>query len=200
MSLIILISSFLISNIVSIVFMGNFEFYKLFFVLFISSIISWFISKLFDWICAEKVNTNDKAVLITGCDSGFGNQLAKRCDELGFNVFAGVLHPGQSGAQQLKNVCSEKLRIIEMDVTKYEDVVNAFNQIKYSGLNLWAVVNNAGISVTAPIEWGYDVKQLTDIFNVNVLGAVRVAKLSLPLLRQSNGRIVNISSLAGIVT
>ncbi len=66
------------------------------------------------------------------------------------------------------------------------------------GLELWAVVNNAGIAVNTPIEWGFDIKELNKIFSVNVFGAVRVAKLSIPLLRKSNGRVINVSSLAGM--
>ena len=197
----VLISCFFITNIVLIDFIANtFQFYKLICVLLISPIISWFISNaIYRRICVEKVSVTNKAILITGCDTGFGNQLAKRCDKLGFYVFAGCLNPDENGAQELKDFCSEKLKILRLDVTKYEDVVNAINQIKSSDLQLWVVVNNAGISMNAPIEWGSDVKQLNDIFSVNVLGAVRVTKLCLPLLKQTKGRVINVSSIAGTV-
>ena len=84
-----------------------------------------------------------------------------------------------------------------MDVTSNKDVVNVVKQIQSSGQELWAVVNNAGIGLYAPMEWGEDVKQLTDMLNVNVLGLVRVSKLCLPLLRQSKGRLVSVSSMFG---
>ncbi|XP_054159864.1 uncharacterized protein LOC128958074, partial [Oppia nitens] len=167
----------------------------------ISPIISWFISgAIYRKICTEKISINNKAILITGCDTGFGHQLAIKCDKLGFYVFAGVLNPDQLGAQELEKVCSNRVEVIKMDVTNYDDVVNVINKIKSSGLELWSVVNNAGITISAPIQWGYDVKELTNILDVNVFGAVRVTKLSMPLLRQSKGRVINVSSLAGRTT
>ncbi|CAG2176217.1 unnamed protein product, partial [Oppiella nova] len=142
----------------------------------------------------------NRAVLITGCDSGFGHQLAIECDKLGFYVFAGVLNADLNGAQELTRVCSQRLQVLKMDVTDPTDVVNGIKQIECSGLPLWAVVNNAGIAINAPIEWGFDVQELNDTFGVNVFGAVRVTKQSLPLLRRSMGRIINISSIAGRTT
>ena len=136
--------------------------------------------------------------MITGCDTGFGNQLAVECDKLGFHVFAGVLEPDGNGAKDLMKTCSQRTRILRLNVTIDDQVINALTQIESSGLPLWAVINNAGICVAAPIEWGKDDKRLTDIFDVNVFGAVRVAKHCLPLLRQSKGRIINISSIAGM--
>ncbi|CAG2113923.1 unnamed protein product, partial [Medioppia subpectinata] len=151
-------------------------------------------------LSTETVSTANRAVLITGCDTGFGYQLAIECDRLGFHVFAGALNPDQNGAQELKTVCSQKLRVLKMNVTDCEEVANVFNQIKCSGRELWAVVNNAGIAINAPIEWGHDIRELSRTFDVNVFGAVRVAKQSLPLLRISKGRIINVSSLAGRLT
>ena len=193
------ISSFLLSNFMLITFISQtFEIYQVFCVLIISPIISWFISNaIYKKISTEKVLATNRAVLITGCDSGFGYQLAIECDKLGFHVFAGVLNADLNGAQELTRVCSQRLQILKMDVTDPTDVVNGIKQIECSGLPLWAVVNNAGIAINAPIEWGFDVQELNDTFGVNVFGAVRVTKQSLPLLRRSMGRIINISSIAG---
>ncbi len=59
------------------------------------------------------------------------------------------------------------------------------------------MVNNAGISVAGPLE----LLPLDDVriqFEVNVIGALAVTQILLPLLRQGRGRIVNISSIAGL--
>ena len=45
-----------------------------------------------------------KSVLITGCDTGIGNELAKYLDGLGFHVFAGCLDTSSEGAQRLRFV------------------------------------------------------------------------------------------------
>jgi short-subunit dehydrogenase involved in D-alanine esterification of teichoic acids len=168
------------------------------FVVIISLITSWIISNVFhNRITFSKVSPENRAVLITGCDTGFGHQLAIEVDKLGFHVFAGVLFPEGVGAKNLVSVCSDRLNVLKMDVTNYEEVSCVINEIYLSGLELWAVVNNAGIAFNTPIEWGFDINELNKVFSINVFGAVRVAKLSLPLLRQSKGRIINVSSIAG---
>ena len=72
-----------------------------------------------------------KAVLITGCDSGFGYELAKKLDALGLRVFAACLT--SDGEAKLTKECSRELRTFKFDVTKEGDVQNALEVVK-SGL------------------------------------------------------------------
>ena len=58
------------------------------------------------------------------------------------------------------------------------------------------MVNNAGVAIFTEIEW-CSVTQFQRIMDVNVFGVVRVTKAFLPIVRQVNGRIVNVASLAG---
>jgi short-subunit dehydrogenase len=60
----------------------------------------------------------------------------------------------------------------------------------------WALVNNAGIATFQEIEW-CSVTQFQQIMDVNVIGVVRVTKAFLPLLREGEGRVINVASLAG---
>ena len=71
---------------------------------------------------------SNRYVFITGCDSGFGHQLAVRLDGMGVNVVAGCLT--RDGAQKLAEKTSEKLRTVLMDVTKPEEVKKAFEFVK----------------------------------------------------------------------
>lgn len=64
-------------------------------------------------------------------------------------------------------------------------------------LDFWCLVNNAGVAVYAETEW-CPLESYTKMIEVNLIGVIRVTKLFLPLVRKSKGRIVNISSLAGI--
>ncbi|XP_022100681.1 D-beta-hydroxybutyrate dehydrogenase, mitochondrial-like isoform X1 [Acanthaster planci] len=162
------------------------------------------ICKLF--LPSAKINPQDKAVLITGCDTGFGHELAKCLHSLGFVVFAGCLDVQGEGALRLKDVPSEsggraskKLHVIQMDVTKEDQVSDAVQTVlsllpKSTGL--WAIVNNAGISTFGDVEFcGLDVYQR--VANVNLWGAIRVCKAFLPLLRKTKGRVVNVTSVLG---
>ena len=146
----------------------------------------------------EHISPKGRAVLITGCDTGFGHQLCYKLDSYGFHVFAGLLSTESQSAQKLVQNCSNRLRILKLDVTKVDDVTNAVKQIEESGLQLWALLNNAGIALYALTEMGTDVEVFEKIFAVNVFGLVRMTKHCLPLLRKSGGRVVNMSSVAGI--
>ena len=69
-------------------------------------------------------------ILVTGCDTGFGNAAAKRLDEMGCHVIAGCLT--EAGEPDLRKSCSEKLKTIEMDVSKRESVQKAFEFVTNS--------------------------------------------------------------------
>lgn len=75
--------------------------------------------------CSHVLGGYGYAVLITGCDSGFGHQLARCLDQKGFVVFAGCLFPQGKGAQNLARLSSSNLKILKLDVTKDEDVQQA---------------------------------------------------------------------------
>lgn len=67
---------------------------------------------------------------MTGCDTGFGNLLARKLDKAGFKVIACCLFPDQPGAKQLKSDCSDRLSIYKLDVTKDSDVDNIYEPIE----------------------------------------------------------------------
>uniref|UniRef100_UPI00398E319C 11-beta-hydroxysteroid dehydrogenase type 2-like n=1 Tax=Pristiophorus japonicus TaxID=55135 RepID=UPI00398E319C len=140
-----------------------------------------------------------KAVVITGCDSGFGHTLAKRLHSLGFHVFAMVLNEKGEGAQELRSVCSNRLIVIQMDVTNrariQEVQKEVANQLDNKGL--FALVNNAGIIVHIGDAEIIPTDAYKRCMEVNFLGAVEVTKSFLPLIRRAKGRIVNISSPSG---
>nr|CAD7408238.1 unnamed protein product [Timema cristinae] len=139
-----------------------------------------------------------RAVLISGCDTGFGNLCARRLDAMGVSVYAGCLFPAGPGAQGLKNTCSQNLHLVPLDVTKDEDMHEAVRQVQdtLGHRVLWAVVNNAGIGSYGEVEWS-PLDLYLRMFQVNALGTVRMTKTFLPLVRECRGRVVCVASLAG---
>ncbi|XP_070533536.1 17-beta-hydroxysteroid dehydrogenase type 6-like isoform X2 [Ptychodera flava] len=142
-----------------------------------------------------------KYVLITGCDRGFGNQLAKRLDQKGFNVIAACLT--EKGEDGIRSASSERLKTIRMDVTSDESITSAYNEVKRilpEGKGLWGLVNNAGIlgKVAMP-DWLSRDDYRPD-FEINTLGLIQVTTTFVPLLKKAKGRIVNMSSIAGRFT
>ncbi|KAG9340874.1 hypothetical protein JZ751_020067 [Albula glossodonta] len=119
----------------------------------------------------------DKYVYITGCDSGFGNLLSRHLDKQGFLVIAACF--SEKGEEELRKVSSERLTTTILDVS------------------LWAVVNNAGISLpTAPCDW-LTLEDYKSLLNVNLNGVIGVTLSVLPLIKKARGRVVNVSSIAG---
>ncbi|XP_072178602.1 D-beta-hydroxybutyrate dehydrogenase, mitochondrial-like [Diadema setosum] len=139
-----------------------------------------------------------RAVVVTGCDTGFGHAMAKRFDQEGMVVFAGVLYPEKEGAAKLRKEGSQRLHVIPMDVTKDSDVQEAVEYVKKNlpdpKKGLWGVANNAGISCFGQAEW-CSVDMFKRIADVNLWGTVRVTNAFTPLVRLAKGRIVNISSV-----
>ncbi|XP_071147897.1 D-beta-hydroxybutyrate dehydrogenase, mitochondrial-like [Mytilus edulis] len=141
---------------------------------------------------------NKKAVLITGCDTGFGHDLAYRLVDDGFIVFAGVLNYNGKGACELRNRNLRNLNVVQLDLTKSNEIdkLVAIVSEQCSAKGLWAVVNNAGIGIGGDIEL-CNLQQYRHIMDINLLGHMTIIKACLPLLRRCKGRIVNVSSVRG---
>lgn len=137
------------------------------------------------------------AVVITGASSGIGAACARHLDQLGFTVWAGVRRKTDGDA--LARAASPRLRVVMLDVTDPMSIAEAGRAIAEgtSGSGLAALVNNAGISVAGPLEL-LPLAEVRTQFEVNVIGALAVTQVLLPSLRLARGRIVNISSIAGL--
>ncbi|XP_021513834.2 retinol dehydrogenase 7 [Meriones unguiculatus] len=141
----------------------------------------------------------DKYVFITGCDSGFGNLLARQLDRRGMRVLAACLT--ETGAEELRSKTSDRLKTVVLDVTKTESIVAATQWVKehVGDRGLWGLVNNAGISVFGMNEW-MNKQDFVKVLDVNLLGMIDVTLNMLPLVRKARGRVVNVSSVMGRVT
>lgn len=145
-------------------------------------------------------NKSDKYVYITGCDSGFGNLLARHLDKLGFRVIATCFT--EKGEEELRKACSERLTTTHLDVTKTESInkVAAFIKDLVGEKGLWAVVNNAGVAVpSAPCDW-LTVDDFKSMLDVNLIGVIAVTLSVLPLIKKVRGRVVNVASVFGRIS
>ncbi len=142
-----------------------------------------------------------KSIIITGASSGLGNAAAIHLSQLGYRVFAGVR--SKSSAAELSALPPRAGALIPviLDVTDAESIAQAGAHIEEAcrDTGLWAVVNNAGVSISAPLEC-VPVDVMRTQLETNVIGAMAVSQRFLPLLRASKGRIVNVSSGVGNVT
>jgi len=146
-------------------------------------------------------DTTDKVIVITGCDTGIGHELAVHLDSLGFTVVAGCLSTSSEGAQRLRVEASSRLHLIPLDVRKEEQVKLALQYVEQhlcvGETGVYAVVNNAGVCVCGEFDW-QTWGQVESQVQTNLLGTLRVTKLFLPLLKRAGGRVINVSSVAGL--
>lgn len=145
-------------------------------------------------------------VLITGASTGFGRDTAERLARRGHRVFATMRDVAGRNATHRATLAGmadrEKLwlRVLELDVTREESVQRAVDAALREAGHVDVVINNAGYAGIGVSE-AYTPEQFQQMFDVNVIGAVRVNRAILPTMRaRRSGLLVHISSGAGRVT
>lgn len=131
-----------------------------------------------------------KTALITGAGRGIGAETAQQLAQKGWQVWATGL-PNED----MSAVSHPNIRTLALDITQE---VSAVLAPVLSQNRLDALVNNAGINLPAPLEL-LTIDRLKHQFEVNVYGHLRVIQACLPVLKRTQGRIVNVSSLMGKV-
>ena len=135
-----------------------------------------------------------KAVLVTGANSGIGLYITKRL-HTEFHIFAcSRKEKGFEAFEGLDNITP-----VILDVTDQSTIEAAVKLVRKSDHQLYGLVNNAGTAIIFPASLT-PVKYMQDIFDVNIFGVNRMVYSFLDLLIESKGRIVNISSISGILT
>jgi len=145
-------------------------------------------------------------VLITGASTGFGRDTAERLARRGHHVFAtmretaGRNAPHREALEQLAAAEQLRLRVLDLDVTSNESVDRAVESALREAGHIDVVVNNAGVAGIG-ISEAYTPEQFQSMFDVNVVGAVRVNRAVLPSMRERrSGLLIHISSGAGRCT
>ena len=135
-------------------------------------------------------------ILITGCSTGIGYQMAMSLADEGYTIFATVLHEEEK--EQFKNPNIHPLILNLLDKNSISQCVKEVKLV--AGGKIDVLINNAGIAVAGAIEdLSYDV--VTHQFQVNNFGLCEITRLILPLMHQAgHGKIINISSMLGLTS
>jgi NAD(P)-dependent dehydrogenase (short-subunit alcohol dehydrogenase family) len=139
---------------------------------------------------------SDRTVLVTGANSGIGLATVVELAERGFHAVGSVRSPAKA------RIVHAAAREMGVDVdTVILDVGDARGCARViRSLRPYAVVNNAGISNLGAVEDVGDADARHQL-EIMLVGPMRLARLALPHMREAGGgRIVNISSVYGLVT
>jgi len=142
------------------------------------------------------------AVVVTGASSGIGRHAAEALAARGWLVFAGVRSAASADALRAAGV--PLLEPLVLDVTSAASRARAAADVaaalRARGRVLAGLVNNAGLArVGLPLEFEPEATT-REVFETNVFGALATTQAFLPLLRAARGRVVMVSSIAGLVS
>jgi NAD(P)-dependent dehydrogenase (short-subunit alcohol dehydrogenase family) len=141
----------------------------------------------------DVVDGAGRAVLITGASTGFGLRLTELLSEKGWFVYAGA----RSEDDLARLDAMENVEAVKLDVTIQADVDAAVAQVTAGGRGLYGLVNNAGVAVLMPVAL-VDQDDFDHVMGVNVEGPWRMTRAFAPMIIETRGRIVNVSSISGI--
>ena len=137
-----------------------------------------------------------KIILITGCSTGIGNEAALALSKRGHRVIASCRKE-----QDVNKLVAQGLETVRIDVNDEASIASGFAEFceKTSG-RIDVLINNAGYGQAGALE---DLPRhaLRAQFETNVFGLMDLTRLVIPLMRQQgHGRIINISSILGIIS
>jgi short-subunit dehydrogenase len=163
---------------------------------------SFFVSRsgpLFEEERNETMDFSGKTCIVTGAASGIGKGIAEKLLQHNANVV--LVDIDEKRLQEIKSAhtTNGKIEIRLLDVTKYEDVLKCFNEIRATYGKIDYLFNNAGIGGTLPFEQA-TMAQWQKIVNLNLFGVINGVTAVYPIMvEQKSGHIVNTSSIAGIM-
>ena len=135
--------------------------------------------------------TNRPVAIVTGASGGIGEASARALHAAGYRVFGTYRRPPATK--------SPGIEYLACDVRTDDSVESAVAEVLSKAGRIDLLVNNAGVGLVAGAEES-SLEQAKSLFDVNLFGLIRLTKAVLPTMRrQGTGRIVNLSSVMGLI-
>ena len=141
----------------------------------------------------NKINLENRVAIVTGGAQGFGLAITKRFIESGAKVLI-----WDKDTEYLNKVDLKNTQKIEVDVSNYKSVENAFAESLTHENKIDILINNAGIAGPNFKTWDYPLEEWQKVIDIDLSGVFYCCKTIVPhFMKHNYGRIVNISSIAG---
>jgi NAD(P)-dependent dehydrogenase (short-subunit alcohol dehydrogenase family) len=142
-------------------------------------------------MAGNRTQQSRPVAIVTGASAGIGEATARALHAAGYRVFGTFRRPPATTLPGIK--------YLACDVTSDESVTAAIGGVLQETARIDLLVNNAGVGLVAGAEES-SLEQAKSLFEVNLFGVIRMIKEVLPIMRrQGSGRIVNISSVLGLI-
>lgn len=129
-----------------------------------------------------------KVVIVTGASRGIGRSISEYLSQKGCKVYGLARTEFES----------DKIISIACDITDSVALENVIKDIYAKEGEIFAIINNAGMGIAGAVELTSDEK-IRKIFELNFIALDKACRICLPYLRESKGRIINISSVAAFM-
>lgn len=141
---------------------------------------------------------SEKVAVVTGGTTGIGKEIALTLAQDGFDVVVNYIQKDEAVKEEIEAM-GRKCLLVEGNVTSMEDMEKLTKTIMDEFGRIDVLVNNAGITrdtlLLRMTEEDFD-----SVLNVNMKGAFCTMKQIVPvMMKQRSGRIINISSVVGMV-
>jgi len=141
----------------------------------------------------NKINLENRVAIVTGGAQGFGLAITQRFIESGARVLI-----WDKDTEYLNKVDLKNTQKIEVDVSNYKSVENAFAESLTHENKIDILINNAGIAGPNFKTWDYPLEEWQKVIDIDLSGVFYCCKTIVPhFIKNNYGRIVNISSIAG---
>lgn len=140
----------------------------------------------------------NNVVVITGASRGIGREMARQLAEQG--AWLALVARNQEQLQTVADECVQhgaRAIAIPTDVSKQAECRNLIEQTVHEFGKMDTLINNAGFGMWVKFEEIQDPAFFEQLVRVNYLGSVYCTFYALPYLKQTRGRLVAVSSLAG---
>lgn len=138
------------------------------------------------------MKNNNPVAMVTGASSGIGLAVAERLTEAGYKVYGTSRRQAEEGRFRFS--------MLALDVTSDASVEVAVRELIAREGRIDLLVNNAGFGLEPAAAEESSMAQAQALFDTNFMGVVRMTSAVLPHMRaQKRGRIINISSILGVV-
>lgn len=137
----------------------------------------------------------NRSILITGCSSGIGYQVAKDLTDRGYKVIASA-----RSQEDVERLNKEGMFCLQLDLTDSQSINHAFNAaLEYTGGSLYGLFNNGAYGQAGAVE-DLTRESMSLQFETNVIGTMELTNLAIPVMRQHGaGRIIFNSSILGFI-